>query len=65
MKPRKSDVNSWMPARIVSVTEDAERLRERLRLANAEFERLASMAEAWWELSCATESPAPSRTIAI
>jgi poly(A) polymerase len=35
----------------VSVVEDAERLRERLRLANAEFERLASMADRWWWIS--------------
>jgi len=31
--------------------EDAERLRERLRLANAECERLASMADGWWHVS--------------
>ncbi len=30
----------------VSIVEDAERLRERLRLTNAEYERLASMADA-------------------
>src|SRR5262249_28051338 len=35
----------------VSVAEDAARLRERLRLANAEYERLASMADAWWRIS--------------
>jgi poly(A) polymerase len=35
----------------VSVVEDAERLRERLRLANAEFERLASMADGWWRIA--------------
>jgi poly(A) polymerase len=35
----------------VSVVEDAERLRERLRLANAEFERLAAMADGWWHIS--------------
>ena len=35
----------------VSVVEDAERLRERLRLANAEYERLASMADGWWQIS--------------
>jgi poly(A) polymerase len=35
----------------VSVIEDAERLRERLRLANAEYERLASMADRWWRIS--------------
>jgi poly(A) polymerase len=38
----------------VSTVEDAERLRERLRLANAEFERLNAMADAWWRLSSAT-----------
>jgi poly(A) polymerase len=37
----------------VSVVEDAERLRERLRLANAEHERLASIADAWWRISSA------------
>ena len=36
----------------VSVLEDVERLRERLRLANAEYERLASMADGWWHVSC-------------
>jgi poly(A) polymerase len=35
----------------VSVIEDAERLRERWRLANAEYERLASMADRWWHIS--------------
>ena len=35
----------------VSVVEDAERLRERLRLANAEHERLMSMADGWWQIS--------------
>jgi poly(A) polymerase len=35
----------------VSVVEDAERLRERLRLANAEYERLASMADGWWHIA--------------
>jgi poly(A) polymerase len=35
----------------VSVVEDAERLRERLRLSNAEHERLASMADGWWHIS--------------
>ncbi len=37
----------------VAVAEDAERLRDRLRLANAEYERLASMAENWWRISSA------------
>src|SRR5262249_59717464 len=35
----------------VSVVEDAGRLRERLRLANAEYERLASMAGGWGQSS--------------
>src|SRR5262249_56170454 len=34
----------------VSVVEDAERLRERLRLANAEYERLAGMGGGWGEI---------------
>jgi poly(A) polymerase len=33
------------------VYEDADRLRERLRLANAEYERLHSMADGWWRIS--------------
>jgi poly(A) polymerase len=32
----------------VLVVEDAERLRQRLRITNAEYERLVSMAERWW-----------------
>jgi poly(A) polymerase len=35
----------------ISVVEDAERLRERLRLTNAEYERLVSMADGWWQIS--------------
>jgi poly(A) polymerase len=35
----------------VLVSEDAERLWQRLRLANAEQERLASMADAWWRIA--------------
>ena len=38
----------------INTAEDAERLRERLRLANAEYERLASMADGWWVISAAT-----------
>jgi tRNA nucleotidyltransferase/poly(A) polymerase len=34
----------------VFVTEDADRLRERLRLSNAEFDRLASMGGRWWRI---------------
>jgi len=35
----------------VVIAEDAERLRQRLRLFNAEHERLAAMAERWWRVS--------------
>ena len=35
----------------VWVTEDAERLWQRLRLSNAEHERLAAMGENWWRVS--------------
>jgi poly(A) polymerase len=37
----------------VFIVEDTERLAERLRLSNAETGRLASMAQAWWQLSAA------------
>ncbi|MET0868691.1 MAG: CCA tRNA nucleotidyltransferase [Pseudorhodoplanes sp.] len=40
----------------VLVTEDAERLFQRLRLSNAEFQRLSSMADGWWRI--AKEMPA-------
>jgi poly(A) polymerase len=35
----------------VFVAEDAERLREKLRLFNSEYERLASVADRWWRVS--------------
>jgi poly(A) polymerase len=35
------------------IVEDADRLRERLRLANAEHERLYAMADGWWRISAA------------
>ncbi len=35
----------------VRIAEDAERLWQRLRLSNAEHERLASMGEGWWRIS--------------
>jgi poly(A) polymerase len=38
----------------VSVAEDAVRLWQRLRLANVEHERLASMADGWWRIDPAT-----------
>ena len=34
----------------VAVTEDAERLWQRLRLSNAEHERLAAMGDKWWRV---------------
>jgi poly(A) polymerase len=37
----------------VLITEDAERLRERLRLSNAEYQRLEAMADRWWQVSAA------------
>jgi poly(A) polymerase len=35
----------------VGIVEDAERLAQRLRLSNAEIERLLSMGNAWWRIS--------------
>jgi len=35
----------------VFIVEDADRLRERLRLANTEHERLRSMGDRWWRIS--------------
>jgi poly(A) polymerase len=35
----------------VLLTEDADRLRDRLRLTNAEHARLAAMADGWWHIS--------------
>lgn len=35
----------------VCIVEDADRLRERLRLANAEHERLRSVGDRWWQIS--------------
>jgi poly(A) polymerase len=35
------------------IVEDADRLRDRLRLANVEHERLHAMADGWWRISAA------------
>jgi poly(A) polymerase len=35
----------------VFIEEDAERLRDKLRLFNSEYDRLASIADRWWRLS--------------
>ncbi len=40
------------------IAEDAERLWQRLRLSNAEHERIESMSEAWWRISPASEQDA-------
>jgi poly(A) polymerase len=42
----------------VMVAEDAERLWQRLRLTNAEHDRLASMADAWWRVAPGDEGAA-------
>ena len=45
------------------IAEDAERLWQRLRLSNAEHERLASMAEAWWRVSPDDEQGRPRAAV--
>lgn len=45
------DVVRHLAALGVFIVEDADRLRERLRLANAEHERLQSMGDRWWQIS--------------
>jgi len=42
----------------VRTPEDAERMWQRLRLSNAEHERLASMGEGWWQVSPENERAA-------
>ena len=44
------DAMRRLGALAVLIPEDAERLGERLRLANIEHERLASMGDGWWRL---------------
>ena len=46
-----SDGARRLAALAVWVREDADRLRERLRLTNDEHRRLRSMAENWWQIS--------------
>jgi poly(A) polymerase len=43
-----------LAALAVTTAEDAERLRQRLRLANSEYDRLASVAEEWRHISVET-----------
>jgi poly(A) polymerase len=44
------------------LSEDAERLAQRLRLANAEHDRLQSMSENWWRV-CAQSSAQQMRAL--
>ena len=46
----------------VWLIEDAERLWQRLRLSNAERERLAAMADTWWRVSPAMGDERGART---
>lgn len=48
---RHPDAVRRLGALSVLVVEDAFRLRDRLRLFNAEHDRLAAMAQGWWRLS--------------
>jgi poly(A) polymerase len=45
------DATRRLGALAVLVAEDAERLWQRLRLTNAEHERLAAMSEDWWRIA--------------
>jgi poly(A) polymerase len=47
----KADPVRRLGALAARVVEDADRLRERLRMANAEHERVRSMADGWWRVS--------------
>jgi poly(A) polymerase len=47
----QADAVQRLGALAVRTTEDAERLWQRLRLSNAEHERLAAMGEVWWRVS--------------
>jgi poly(A) polymerase len=49
------DAARRLAALAVVVTEDAERLWQRLRLSNVEHERLASMAAGWWRVRPCTD----------
>jgi poly(A) polymerase len=46
-----ADATRRLGALGVWIPEDAERLWQRLRLSNAEHERLAAMGDAWWRVS--------------
>ena len=58
-----TDACRRLGALAVFIVEDAERLSERLRLSNAETERLASMAQAWWRLPAAVTDERAQRAL--
>ncbi len=47
----------------VFITEDATRLRERLRLFNAEHDRLISITDSWWRLSSSLDEARMQRLL--
>jgi poly(A) polymerase len=51
----QADAVQRLGALAVRAPEDGERLWQRLRLANSEHERLASMGESWWRVDPANE----------
>jgi tRNA nucleotidyltransferase/poly(A) polymerase len=57
------DATRRLGALSVWVVEDAERLWQRLRLSNAEHERLAAMGEGWWRVSLSMGEDAARRLI--
>ena len=50
VRPLQGDPVHRLGALGAAIPEDAERLWQRLRLSNAEHERIASMADAWWRV---------------
>ncbi len=54
----QADATQRLGALAVRIPEDGERLWQRLRLSNAERERLTSMGEAWWRIDPANEKAA-------
>ena len=57
------DATRRLGAVAVWIAEDAERLWQRLRLSNAEHERLAAMGDTWWRVSPAMGEAAARRLI--
>jgi poly(A) polymerase len=47
----QADAVQRLTALAARIPEDAERLHQRLRLSNAEHERIASMADGWWRVT--------------